>query len=341
MFGGSDKAGNKTGTAFEGTAFERKVDLGRNLNDYDYSARIVFDGIRQNFEDFTGVITDLARDVASDIDAVNLPGKANSIDDALGRLLNVDDVKSVNRYEEQAQQVAEKYQQSFSQIVDIALSVTLAGVQRVTDAQAQFRAIEDQFSGKNKLILKDLGYTGAQVERARNTYIAELVQGFEESFVQTLIDAGQATRADLDKWRKSEIGALREGQAAAVATAREIGAATGPVIRAYEAEMDVVREEYREMLKDMVNDTAGARERIAALQAEGGMMQTLATSDRASYGDVQRLLDNRRELPPDAGRNQGGPARGQIDLRGAAVLQRAAAAGRGGGRRSARGNPAR
>jgi ABC-type transporter Mla subunit MlaD len=309
LFGGDDAPTvQAAGEVFGGTKYARNVG-GRFYTQEEGKTgalALVQAGLNDLLRNFNEVVTGMVRDlvaVPQDWNA-NLKllrdnlGGSGSEDFAFGYVARVQQLiagtlsDTIYAKGGATEKLAQEIEKRVANVMDLVIQVATAGLQPLTEVQKAYRAIGERFNEESQEILRALGFTQAQIDKARREAEGAVRGGFTKELIDGIAESGKATREELRYWRGLELKDLAEQRDAALKTAREIGADTGAVWRAFTIAAAEINEEFRDMLRKFAKPVKEVEKPVKDVgDAVDDLTDRLADLADMASGRLGRLQD--------------------------------------------------
>lgn len=284
LLGGKSKWGDTRGTAFSGTTFAQDVSVRvKDREGADASARLAVEGTLELVRNFNAELVEYVEAAGGTMKRGTV--KVRDEWKALEAITGVRSFYDAPGSGPEAEQMAQQISARVGEIMALAGTIAQQAGPALTQAQQLWRETQLKFSAENREILKTLGFSAREITAAQQGIRRDLAQGFEREMLDTIVDTGRATRAELDKWKAAEIIDLNERRAAALATAKEIGASQALVLSSFKAQRQDVIAEWRDMIDDLVEEVA----RVTRGERLG--FRKSALDELVGGGDTARLRE--------------------------------------------------
>jgi hypothetical protein len=314
LSGGSDFK-RASGVAFEGTPYERSVRTSDTVKvgrqDLALEGRFAFQAVKDILGDFQGALTDYVKSTGGTVAA----GTKLVVDQAaaLKAITGAVNEKGIKGTGKEGKEAGERIQARVAEIMAIAGLIVQKAEPQLTEAQRLWREAQKKFSDENVAILRDLGFSAAQIAKAQQAVRADIVNAFDQEMAGALIDTGRATKQQLDLWKQIELKALHDRRAQSLATAKEIGANVDLVLANFAGQRAEIVEKWKEMVDALappIEAKITNRERLDFADSILDQLTTINKGAAASRSAIQHWYmvqvaiakDNRIQMIAEARR---------------------------------------
>lgn len=276
--GGHSEFKRVKGTAFEGTTYAVDVKTDDTVKvkrkDLELEGRLAFQGVKKLLEDYQGALTDYVAAQGGTVQAgTKLVVDQTKALKAITGALTEKDIPGLKGGKEAGEKITAKVQE----IMALGALIVQKAGPPLTEAQTMWRDAQEKFSATNQEILRSLGFSVKQIAAAQRKVTGDIVDSFNSEVVNTLVDTGRATKAELDIWKATELKGLEERRAQALATAREIGANVDLVQSSFNAQRADILEKWKGMLDDLAASTQQAVTALDRLNFSADIVNQLVT----------------------------------------------------------------